>query len=52
MRSNRISSSMKKPEIWLYKAIFRAFFFFLKWGNMDRKTPEKPHKQHINYHIN
>lgn len=28
VRSNRISSSMKKPENWLYKAIFRAFLFF------------------------
>lgn len=44
MRSNRISSSMKKPENWLYKAIFRAFLFFLKWKNMDRKTLKKPHK--------
>ena len=44
MRSNRISSSTKKPEIWLYKAIFRAFLFFLKWKNMDRKTLKKPHK--------
>ena len=44
VRSNRISSSMKKPEIWLYKAIFRAFLFFLKWKNMDMKTLKKPHK--------
>ena len=44
MRSNRISSSTKKPEIWLYKAIFRDFLFFLKWENMDRKTMKKPHK--------
>lgn len=44
MRSNRISSSMKKPGKWLCIAKFRAFLFFLKWKNMDRKTLKKPHK--------